>query len=119
MGDNQVYDDQGFGDVNEEKETSIFLDKPKKNNMFHPGSNDILDNDLKESKKSSIFVKIKSKLKETFNQEETMSEPMTEPQVQPVVKPAPDKVQPNIAPSRKNKPFLPMPDVKPDPKASN
>lgn len=79
----------------------------------------IVGEDLIESKKSSIFVKIKTKLKETFNQEETMSEPMIEPQVKPVVKPAPDKVQPNIAPSRKNKPFLPMPEVKPDPKASN
>ncbi len=95
----------------------LFLDEPKRNNMFQPGSNDILDNDLIESKKSSIFVKIKTKLKETFNQEETMSEPMIEPQVKPVVKPAPDKVQPNIAPSRKNKPFLPMPEVTPDPKA--
>ena len=45
---------------------------------------------------------------------------MVEPQVKPAptTKPAPDKVQPNIAPSRKNKPFLPMPEVKPDPKAS-
>jgi hypothetical protein len=212
MGDAETED---FGDVNEEKETPLFLDKPKKNNMFQPGSNDVLKEscwkgykqvgmkekdgkqvpncvpinenaeggesknymfwqnlktihhaagellrmnqeqvdsmaanghawavdhiatssddieevyhffesnlkgDLKESKKSSIFGKIKSKLKETFNQEETMSEPMIEPQTQPVVKPAPDKVQPNIAPSRKNKPFLPMPEVKPDPKASN
>ena len=77
----------------------------------------MVSEDLNMSEKNSIFVKIKSKLRETFNQEETMSEPMIEPQVQPVVKPSPDKVQPNIAPSRKNKPFLPMPDVKPDPKA--
>ena len=78
-----------------------------------------LKGDLNISEKSSIFGKIKSKLKETFNQEETMSEPMIQPQTKPVVKPAPDKVQPNIAPSRRNKPFLPMPDVKPDPKAVN
>jgi hypothetical protein len=80
-----------------------------------------LKGDLNMSEKSSIFGKIKSQLRETFNQEEeTMSEPMVEPQVKPapVTKPAPDKVQPNIAPSRKNKPFLPMPEVKPDPKAS-
>jgi hypothetical protein len=78
-----------------------------------------LKGDLNISEKSSIFDKIKDKLQETFNQEETMSEPMIQPQVQPVVKPAPDKVQPNIAPSRKNKPFLPAPVPKPDPKASN
>ena len=77
----------------------------------------IVGEDLIESKKSSIFDKIKTKLNETFNQEKTMSEPMIQPQVNPVVKPAPDKVQPNIAPSRKNKPFLPMPEVTPDPKA--
>ena len=57
---------------------------------------------------------IKMKLHETFNDN---AEPMVEPQIKPVVKPAPDKVQPNIAPSRRNKPFLPMPEVKPDPKA--
>lgn len=78
----------------------------------------IVENDLNNTKKSSIFDKnyLVKKLNETFNQE-TMSEPMIQPQVNPVVKPAPDKVQPNIAPSRKNKPFLPMPEVTPDPKA--
>jgi len=113
------------GDVNESKSDdskesdSLFI-KPKKNNMFQPNSNDILDNHLKESEKSSIFGKIKTKLRETFNQEDNMNEPMIEPQVmpKPSTKPAPTKVEPNIAPSRKNKPFLPMPSVKPDPKAS-
>ena len=97
----------------------IFMN-PKKNNMFQPNSNDILDNHLKESEKSSIFGKIKTKLRETFNQVDDMNEPMIEPQVmpKPSTKPAPTKVEPNIAPSRKNKPFLPMPSVKPDPKAS-
>lgn len=79
-----------------------------------------LKGDLNMSEKSSIFGKIKSKLRESFNQEEKdMSEPMVEPQVKPAptTQPAPDKVQPQIAPSRKNKPFLPMPEVKPDPKA--
>ena len=118
IGDDSTDGGQDMGGVNEEKETSIFLDKPKKNNMFQPGSNDKLKEDLNMSKKSSIFGNIKDKLQETFNQEEPMNEPMIEPQVEPVVKPAPDKVQPNIAPSRKNKPFLPMPEVKPDPKAS-
>jgi hypothetical protein len=78
----------------------------------------IVENDLNNTKKSSIFDKnyLVKKLNETFNQE-TMSEPMIQPQVNPVVKPAPDKVQPNIAPSRKNKPFLPMPGIIADPKA--
>lgn len=124
----------------------LFLDEPKRNNMFQPGSNDVLkescwkgykqvgmkekdgksvpncvpvNENLNMSEKSSIFGKIKSKLKETFNQEETMSEPMIEPQVQPVVKPAPSETQPSIAPSRKNKPFLPMPGIKTNPKATN
>ncbi len=108
------------GDVSENKaqgEMDNLFINPKKNNMFQVGSNDILKNDLKESEKNSIFVKnkIKTRLQETFNQED-MTEPMVEPA--PIVKPNPDKIQPNIAPSRKNKPFLPMPAVKPDPKAS-
>lgn len=57
---------------------------------------------------------LKMRLHETFNDN---AEPMIEPQINPEVKPAPDKVQPNIAPSRKNKPFLPIREVKPDPKA--
>ena len=107
-------------EVNEEN--NLFIE-PKKNNMFQPHSNDILKNAVKESVKgleksgkSSIFGKIKSKLQETFNQEdETMSEPM----IEPVVKPTPTTTpsEPKIAPNRKNKPFLPMPEVQPDPKA--
>lgn len=107
------------GEVNESEE-GLFSIEPKKNNMFQPHSNDILENGLNESEKSSIFGKIKSRLRETFNQEDDMNQPMIEPQVapQPTVKPNPSKVEPNIAPSRKNKPFLPMPNVKPNPKAS-
>jgi hypothetical protein len=56
------------------------------------------------------------KIQETFNHD---TEPMIQPQTKPKVVPSPDKVQPNIAPSRKNKPFLPMPAVTPDPKAIN
>lgn len=115
-GGEQGNEDSDSAPVNEED--SIFLENPKKNNMFQPGSNNILDNHLKESKKSSIFDKIKSKLQETFNQEDEMSEPMVEPAVKPAPVKTPKK-EPNIAPSRKNKPFLPMPDpsIKPDPKA--
>lgn len=96
----------------------IFMN-PKKNNMFQPNSNDILKNDLNVSENISIFGKDKilSKLQETFNQDEPMNEPMVEPEVKPDVKPAPVK-EPSIAPSRKNKPFLPMPEVQPDPKAN-
>jgi hypothetical protein len=75
----------------------------------------IVGENLDEIEKNSIFDKnyLKSKLQETFNQEDIMDKPM----IQPEVKPAPDKVQP-IAPSRKNKPFLPIREVTPDPKAS-
>jgi hypothetical protein len=83
----------------------------------------IVEDGLQESKKISIFDKmyLKHKLQETFNQDSTMNEPMIQPQVapEPQVMPAPDKTQPNIAPSRKNKPFSPMPSVQPNPKAVN
>jgi len=115
-------ENQGGGEeVNEEN--NLFIE-PKKNNMFQPHSNDILEKGLKEnvknlvsSKKSSIFEKlIKSKLHETFNQED-----MNEPMIEPVVKPAPSPTivptEPKISPNRRDKPFLPMPDVQPDPKA--
>jgi hypothetical protein len=103
--------------------TDLFIE-PKKNNMFQPGSNDKLNiaENLNDTEKTSIFDRklIKLKLKETFNQEE-MSEPMIEPMVKPAPsKPAPLKTpntEPSISPSRKNKPFLPMPDIQPDPKA--
>lgn len=78
----------------------------------------IVGEDLKESIKNSIFDKnyFKMKIQETFNHD---TEPMVQPQIapKPQVKPAPDKVQPNVTPSRRNKPFLPMPEVQPDPKA--
>lgn len=144
LGGDQGGSDESMGDLNEEKEASIFLANPKKNDMFQPGSNDKLNEscwkgykqvgmkekdgksvpncvpineDLKVTEKSSIFDKIKSKLQETFNQED---ETMTEPTIEPAVKPAPVKTPKTapIAPSRKNKPFLPMPEVQPDPKAS-
>jgi len=55
------------------------------------------------------------KVYESFNQNDTMNQPVTEP----VVKPAPTKPaeQPVKQPSRKDKPFLPLPEVTPDPKA--
>lgn len=88
---------------------------PKKNNMFQPNSNDVLnDKKLQESNKMRKFV-IKTKLQETFNQEEMNAEPMITPS-QPVVKPS---IEP-IKPSRKNKPFI-LPTTLPavDPKAVN
>ncbi len=76
----------------------------------------IVGENLLSNEKNSNFDKnyLKMKVQETFNHD---AEPMVRPQIKPEVKPAPDKVQPNIAPSRKNKPFLPMPEVTPDPKA--
>lgn len=68
----------------------------------------------------SIFDKnyLSMKLHETFGHDDV--EPMIEPQVtpKPKVEPKPNEVQPNISPSRRNKPFLPMPEVTPDPKAN-
>jgi hypothetical protein len=76
----------------------------------------IVEKDLSESKKSSIFDKnyLKMKIYESFNQEDTMNQPVTEPVVKPTTKPA---EQPVKQPSRKDKPFLPMPITQPDPKA--
>jgi hypothetical protein len=70
---------------------------------------------LDSSKKSSTFDKnyLKNKLNETFNQED-MNNPQTAPVKEPTTKPA--ETRP-VQPSRKNKPFLPMPSVQPDPKA--
>lgn len=77
-------------------------------------------NDLKLLEKNSIFDKnyLSMKLHETFGHDDV--EPMIEPQVtpKPKVEPKPNEVQPNISPSRRNKPFLPMPEVTPDPKAN-
>ena len=75
----------------------------------------IVGEDLNMSEKNSIFDKIKSRLQETFNQEDTMSQPMTEPA--PVITPTKPTEKPAIKPSKKNKPFLPMREVTPDPKA--
>jgi hypothetical protein len=69
---------------------------------------------LVNTKKNSIFV-IKTKLKETFNQEDMTTEPQTLPR--PTISPDIKEPKPEIMPSRKNKPFLPMPSVQPDPKA--
>jgi len=44
------------------------------------------------------------------------AEPKTAPVKTPIVKPGETKP---VQPSRKNKPFLPMPEVQPDPKAMN
>ena len=91
----------------------IFMN-PKKNNMFQPGSNDILTDKISEgfdiSEKKSIFTsKIKNMIRESLNQE-TIEAPVVEPQTKPVEKP-------ETLPSRRNKPFLPTPEADPDPKA--
>jgi len=74
---------------------------------------------LINSKKNRIFDKnyLVNKLHETFNQDDMKNaEPQTAPAPvkTPVVKPSETKP---VQPSRKNKPFLPMPEVQPDPKA--
>lgn len=69
----------------------------------------------------SIFVDknhIKDMLRETFNQDDVMTEPMTKPApVKPKEAPTKPFTEP-VKPSRKDKPFLPMPNVQPDPKAN-
>lgn len=119
------------------EEETIFLNDPKKNNMFQPGSNDILkQNSCKKGFKhlgfdennepncvqihenSSSFVnknKIRSILQESLNQDDMSTQPITKPK--PVVKPA--KVEPS-KPSRRDKPFKPSvaPGIRPDPKAN-
>jgi hypothetical protein len=79
----------------------------------------MVSEDLIVSEKNSIFGKnyIVSKLHETFNQDDVMnnSEPQTAPM--PVTTPTKPIEQPSISPSRRNKPFLPMPESQPDPKA--
>ena len=70
-------------------------------------------------KKSSTFDKnyLVNKLHETFNQEDMKNaEPQTAPA--PVRTPTtkPSETKP-VQPTRRNKPFLPMPEVQPDPKA--
>jgi hypothetical protein len=77
----------------------------------------MIEEGLFNSEKSSIFDKmyLKGKLHETFNQDDTMNQPMTEPA--PVITPTKPTEKPVITPSRKDKPFLPIPEVAPDPKA--
>jgi len=110
--DSDMDSGEDMGDENlqekEEKEEGFILTNPKRLSIFAPEG----------SEEANFKHKIVDKLHETFKQiDEVMNEPMIEPQVKPEVAPNPNKVQPNIAPSRKNKPFLPMPSVKPDPKA--
>lgn len=80
---------------------------------------DIVGENLIKQEKNSIFDKLylKNKLHETFNQDDTMNQPITEPS--PVITPTKPSEKPAVQPSRKNKPFLPMPEVTPDPKAEN
>lgn len=108
--DTEDFDDSDLEETILEEDEGFFLINPKKSSIFAPEG----------SEEANFKHKIVEKLHESFNQDEVMdSEPMVEPQVKPApeVVPAPDKVQPNVAPRRKNKPFLPMPNVQPDPKA--
>jgi hypothetical protein len=101
----------------------LFLDKPKKNNMFQPNSNDILDSTeptIKETIKNLFNSKkivcltenINVKITRNFNQE-IMSEPIVEPKTKPVT-------APTVKPSRRNN-FTIEPDTMPQvpPKASD
>ncbi len=92
----------------------LFLKEPVRCDMFQPGSNDRLKESFEKPKKNSIFgkEKILNKLHESLNQDDTMKNIETQP-AEPIVKPETIPTKP----SRRNKPFLPMPEVEPDPKA--
>lgn len=132
--DNNIGGDDEFGDINQSignndeedleevkiiETQNLFLKEPVKCNMFQPGSNDVLKNSVNEgfnySKKNSIFgkTKILNKLHESLNQDDMRELQPAEPEVKPEIKPDTTPVKP----SRRNKPFLPMPEVQPDPKA--
>jgi hypothetical protein len=102
------------------REIQTWIDKHLAKNKVNEG--------LSNSENFRIFDKmyLKGKLNETFNQDDTMNQPMTEPapvvtptKPAPVVTPTKPAEKPIVQPSRKNKPFLPMREVKPDPKAIN
>ncbi len=123
---------------------NLFLNEVPKNNLFQPRTEitegcwkgyrqvglkekdgktvpncvPIEESSLINYEKNSIFDKnyLRQKLTETFNQEDSMIEPeiAPTPEVKPSVAPSPI-----TTPKRKNQPFLPMPEVQPDPKASN
>jgi hypothetical protein len=100
----------------------------KKSKYTRVGKEDLDKNEkitseqFNNSKKFSTFDKnyLKMKIKETFNQEDTntSAEPQVapEPQVKPQIAP---KTVPAPEPTRRNKPFLPKPNVDPNPKAVN
>lgn len=99
------------------EEEDLFLAEPVRCDMFQPGSFEALKKrtgkDLKESFKKSIFAKLHESLNQDDmrNTETAPAEPIVKPDVKPDTVPAP-------SPTRRNKPFLPMPEVEPDPKAS-
>lgn len=100
----------------------------KKNDMFQDGANDklkdslggYLDEGLTNPKKFRIFDKnhVLKRLHESLNQDDMQnSEPMVEPA--PTKTPVTTPVEKPVAPSRRNKPFLPMPEVDVPPKAKH
>lgn len=86
-------DTEGVEEQLLEKNDGIFLQKSKKLSIFAPEGSE------------------ESKFNKTIKTENTMNEPLTKP----VVKPSPTETP--VQPTRRNKPFLPRPNVQPDPKA--
>ena len=119
-------DEMGMGDEKSGglEESGFILNKPKRLSIFAPeGSEEAKHNltlkkDLNMSENRSIFGIdfIKTKLMETF--QDTAVEPMVEPAVKPDTKPSTPSPVPAPSPSRRDRPFLPMPNTQPDPKAS-
>lgn len=102
----------------------LFLKEPVRCDMFQPSSGEAFKKrtgkDLNESEKNSIFgkINIRKRLHESLNQDNMtrLETSPAEPEVKPAVKPS---TVPAPTPTRRNKPFLPMPEVEPDPKASS
>ena len=112
-------------EVSESTDNGMMLARPKKLSIFAPeGSPEAEYNKgLSESVKKSIFDKnyLKKRLAETFNQDSMQNDTQADPAVapaQPVTQPSTQPTTQPTQPSRRNKPFLPMPNTQPDPKAS-
>jgi len=124
---------------------NLFLDKPKKNNMFQPNSNDILDEakpcwkgyeqigmktmDGKEVPNcvpiNESVEKLKNSEKNSIFKKNYLKMKIQETFVnhEPLVAPTKPKIKPIetplVQPTRKNKPFLPQRESQPNPKAKN
>lgn len=139
-------DETNENDLTVYENVEIFLNNPKKNNMFQPNSNDILDEmkpcwkgykqvgmkekngkdvpncvPVNENNKKNL---INTKKISIFNKKDIkMKLKEVFNHEEPLVLPAEPKTKPKespmVQPSRRNKPFLPERETQPDPKAED